>query len=287
MGMRLRTIMGITLTLGVAGGYGLHAYAEGPPRLKPLFFAGTLEANGKLASGAHTIQLTMFDAETAGQQVCVSETVNAPVEAGRFRLEVSADCVAKLKAHSDLWVALKFAGPDGVPHEIPIRTKIGAAPYAMEAQHAVNASNATGSLAAQVVPAGAVMAFDLDACPAGWSAYAPARGRAVVGADTGLARGALVGNNTLSLTADQLPAHNHTGTTGPGNAAPYNIVHQHGAEARGTHVTGFSGGPVTGADNDAWPLAIHTHNFTTSTVGKGAAFDNRQASVALLYCRKN
>lgn len=269
-------------------GYGLHAYAEGAPTLKPVFYAGTLEASGKLASGAHTIALTMFDAEAAGQQVCVSETVNAPVEAGRFRVEVSPDCVAKMKAQPDLWVALKFSGPDGVPHEIPLRTKIGAVPYAMEAQHAVSATQANGALATQVVPAGAVMAFDLDACPAGWAAYAPARGRAVVGVDTGLTRGTAVGSNSVGLSVDNMPAHNHDGTTGVGNAAPYRLVYGAGSNRASNHVNGWDGAPGYVDYNDAnWPLAIHTHNFVTSTVGKGTAFDNRQASVPLLYCRKN
>jgi hypothetical protein len=128
-------------SISLAAGYSLRVWAEGAPTLKPLFYSGTLESAGKLASGAYTIVLTLFDAESAGKQLCISETTKAPVEAGRFRVEVSADCVAVMKKTPDVWAALKFAGPDGTPHELPDRTKIGAVPYALEAQHAVEAQH--------------------------------------------------------------------------------------------------------------------------------------------------
>jgi hypothetical protein len=280
--------LAITAVLAGSAGYGLHAFAEGAPTAKPLFYAGTLESNGKLASGAHTIVLTLYDAETAGNQVCVSETPNTPVEAGRFRLEVSADCVAKLKLQPDVWAALKFSGPDGVPHELPVRTKIGAVPFALEAQHAVSAGAASGALTAQIVPAGAVMAFDLDACPAGWAPYVPARGRTVVGVDTGLTRGTAVGNNSVTLSVDNMPAHTHAGTTESGNATGYRKVFMAGQDSFANHTTGWNGAGGYADANDAnWPMASHTHNFVTSSVGKGLAVDNRQASVPLLYCRKS
>jgi hypothetical protein len=131
-----------SLVLAVSAGYGLRVLAEGAPTIRPLFYAGTLESGGKLASGAHSIVLTFFDAETAGKQLCVSETNKAPVDAGRFRVEVGADCVATMKKSPDVWIALKFTGPDGVPHELPERTKVGAVPYAMETAHAVEAQHA-------------------------------------------------------------------------------------------------------------------------------------------------
>jgi hypothetical protein len=156
--MQLRAMFLGFVVLVSAGslGYGLHAYAEGAPTTKPLFYAGTLESGGKLANGAHTIVLTLYDAEAAGNQVCLSETPNAPVEGGRFRVEVSADCVAKLKLQPDVWAALKFTGPDGVPHELPLRSKIGAVPFAVEAQHSVSASaaalaNAAGGALAETL----------------------------------------------------------------------------------------------------------------------------------------
>ena len=135
--------------VSAGAGYGLRVLAEGAPTTKPLFYAGTLESGGKLASGAHSIVLTFFDAETAGKQLCVSETNKAPVEAGRFRVEVTADCVATMKKSPDVWIALRFTGPDGVPHELPERTKVGAVPYAMEATHALTADSAADATRAK------------------------------------------------------------------------------------------------------------------------------------------
>jgi hypothetical protein len=42
-------------------------------------------------------------------------------------------------------------------------------------------------------PAGAVMFFNLAACPAGWSEFAPAQGRTVVGTPVGGTTGGVVG----------------------------------------------------------------------------------------------
>ena len=144
-GLAKAVVVMVAIGFALLAGYGLRVLAEGAPTRKPLFYAGTLEANGKPANGPHTISLVLFDADTGGAQLCLSETPNAPVENGRFRVEVSAACVAELKAQPDVWVALKFTGPDGVPHELPVRTKIGAVPFALEAQHAVAASVASGA----------------------------------------------------------------------------------------------------------------------------------------------
>jgi hypothetical protein len=134
--------LGAGLILAASVGYGLRALAEGAPTTKPLFYSGTLEANGKLASGPYAIVLALFDAESAGTRVCVSESADVPVEAGRFRVEVSADCVKVFQMRPDVWAALKFTGPDGVPHELLKRSKIGAVPFSLEAQHAVSATKA-------------------------------------------------------------------------------------------------------------------------------------------------
>lgn len=150
-----RSLVTLLLATCVAlgAGYGLRAYADGAPTNKPLFYAGTIEANRVPSTGLHTVTLTLFDMAMGGSTLCTSESTKVPVEAGRFRVEVSPECVALMKSKPDLWVGLRFTGPDGVPHELPDRTKIGAVPYALEAQHAVSASSAgaaAGALADQL-----------------------------------------------------------------------------------------------------------------------------------------
>jgi len=126
-------------------GIGYVVHADGAPTTQPLFYSGTLEDDGVLAEGNYAIRLTLHDAVTAGAVVCMSETAAVPVVAGRFRMDVS-DCADELQTEPDAWAAVQFTGSDGTPHAIPGRTKVGAVPYAMEAQHAVS-STRLGTLA--------------------------------------------------------------------------------------------------------------------------------------------
>lgn len=87
------------------------------------------------------------------------------------------------------------------------------------AQKAVEAAF-QAKLALQIaVPKGAVMAFNLSECPEGWTPFAQANGRVVVGSGQGsglTARtlGQVGGAETHTLTVDEMPAHSHTGEVG-------------------------------------------------------------------------
>jgi hypothetical protein len=121
--------------------------AEGAPSEQPLFYSGVLEADGQLASGEHTITLELFDAQSGGTELCSIER-SADVEAGRFRIDAS-ECADAMRESPDVWVAVSFRGEDGVERTISGRSKVGAVPYALEADHAKTAaatSAATGEL---------------------------------------------------------------------------------------------------------------------------------------------
>jgi hypothetical protein len=127
--------------VSLAAGYELRVSAEGPPTVQPVFYAGTIEADGKLARGNYTILLELYAAEKDGKKLCSSES-KVSVDNGRFRVVVSQDCVSAMQTTPDAWAAVTFTGDDRVPHNIDGRTKVGAVPYAMEAQHAVEATSA-------------------------------------------------------------------------------------------------------------------------------------------------
>ncbi|MDP3989422.1 MAG: hypothetical protein Q8P93_04270, partial [bacterium] len=74
------------------------------------------------------------------------------------------------------------------------------------------------------VPDGAVMNFDLEACPAGWSPYTKARGRYIVGTPSGGANGVEVGN---PLTNGQNVA---TGEHGHGTHSAWTAPNYAGAQ---------------------------------------------------------
>lgn len=144
----LIAVAGALLAGGFVAGYRAHVLAEGAPTDQPLFYSGTLEVDGMPASGEYTVIMTLHDAATAGNELCGTEA-KTMVDAGRFRIDAS-DCAEAVAAEPDAWVAVRFEGSDGVEHAIPERAKIGAVPYAMEAQHAVSASSPSGALATTI-----------------------------------------------------------------------------------------------------------------------------------------
>jgi hypothetical protein len=132
--------------IAFALGYGMRVLADGAPTEQPLFYSGTLESAGQLVSGAHTVSLGLYSAEQGGTALCAVER-EADVEAGRFRIDVG-ECADAMRANADVWVAVAFRGSDGVDHAIEGRAKVGAVPYALEADRAKVADGAGGELEA-------------------------------------------------------------------------------------------------------------------------------------------
>jgi len=131
-----------------AAGYRAHVLAEGAPTQQPLFYSGTLEVSGAPASGEYTVTMTLHDTATGGNELCGTES-KAMVEGGRFRIDAS-DCREAVADEPDSWIAVSFTGSDGVEHAIPGRAKVGAVPYALQADHAVSASSPAGALATTI-----------------------------------------------------------------------------------------------------------------------------------------
>jgi microcystin-dependent protein len=239
------------------------------------------DAGGKLLTGSPNLEVELFDAAKDGNSLCDTKASAVPLVNGRFSLTLDEKCSRVISDSPDVWAEV-FVGGKSVG-----RTKLAAVPYAIEATHATAADAASGALAQQIVPAGAVIAFDLAACPAGWSELTAARGRTVIGVTSGLTRGTAVGANSLSLTVPQLPAHTHSGTTGGGNPMTHRVVSQAGSGSASNHTVGWSGTSYADFTDAKYAAAAHTHDFTTDATGEGKPIDNRQDSLPLLYCKKN
>lgn len=111
-----------------------------------------------------------------------------------------------------------------------------------------------GRLLTSAIPSGAVMSFDRGSCPAGWTAFPDAIGRAVIGAGT--FNGALAAGELAGAGAED---------------AVYGL--------------GQQGGSILRADSD--PLTV-THDNNGHFTPQGATtYDNRVPYLALTYCRKN
>ncbi|MCC6620921.1 MAG: hypothetical protein IT385_06685 [Deltaproteobacteria bacterium] len=112
------------------------------------------------------------------------------------------------------------------------------------------------------VPSGAVIPFDLDACPPGWTEYAPAYGRFVRGVDrSGTSRDPDGERDVGSTQDDLLKSHTHQ----------YTYMQ--------------SDNSVDGVDSATQYSGEH-HNEQGQTGATGGA-ETRPKNVALLFCRKD
>lgn len=139
-----RVLVVALAALGLAlAGYRLHVLAEGTPTSQPLWYAGTVsDAKGAPLTGNHQVAVRLFQTATGSQSLCTSGPATLPFERGRFRIEMPPECVAVVRTNPDLFVEVSV-DDDSKPFP---RSKIGAVPYALEAQHAVTASGADGAL---------------------------------------------------------------------------------------------------------------------------------------------
>ena len=138
-------------------------------------------------------------------------------------------------------------------------------------------------------PSGAVIAFDLPGCPAGWTEYAQAYGRFIRGIDKSGRRTDPDGPRSAGSTQEDA-IRNITGSIigvkGAGNRAwdwgfrpgtngafdvPYSL----------DRYNPYGGGEYKPEGGVGW-----TANFDASRIVPTAA-ENRPRNVALLYCRKN
>jgi hypothetical protein len=225
--------------------------------------------------GTRAVTVNLWpDATTAGTPLCQTVASTTSIVGGRFRIALASSCKTAINQNNNAYVEV-IDGATSLG-----RTPIGAVPYAVEADHAASADNATtaataqaagGTLAQQVVPSGAVMAFNLSACPTGWSALAAAGGRTIIGVNpaggNGLSTrnlGDTVGEETHTQTISEMPSHTHTLASG-------DVVSGMGGEL-----------PYISAN-----AASATFAATSGEAGGGSPFNQMQPSLALLYCQKN
>lgn len=133
-------------------------------------------------------------------------------------------------------------------------------------------TDGTGCPSLSSIPAGAVMAFDLSACPTGWTELVSARGRTIVGLNPGDAsfdtRGETGGEKTHTLTVAEMPSHRHTIT----------II-------KGAYHTGRPDYPgYLGHGNYNANVA---ETFTGNNDGGNQPHNNLQPYIAFIYCKKN
>lgn len=136
--------------------------------------------------------------------------------------------------------------------------------YDDSAGHWVAANPAGGG---SDVPSGAVMAFNLASCPAGWSPLATAAGRMIIGVGT-------LGSDTYNLNVTGGEAR-HTLTVGEMPSHSHSLADVAKKTSNGSYATGGVALPGQGTV------------ATTDSAGGDSAHENRPPYLALLYCQKD
>ena len=116
------------------------------------------------------------------------------------------------------------------------------------------------------------------------------RGRLVVNkssVDTEFdAMGEKTGSKINILTLSEMAIHNHTGTTGTGNAMWYRTVNYAGTSSASNHTNGYSSASYVDYTDTNYPGRDHTHSFTTASNGGGGSHNNIQPTIVKMYAIK-
>ncbi len=173
-------------------------------------------------------------------------------------------------SETDTYLRVWFSQTSGGPFQaLDPNQRIGSNAYALRAADAdtLDGLDSADFAPADVVPSGAVMLFDLAACPIGWSELTDAQGRAIVGLPSA---GTLKGTVGVALT--DVEDRDHTHSTDPaviGTSADGSHVHTIDPPNTGTNAVGLTtnggGGstfdrPDGGSSGSASP-AGHTHTI--------------------------
>ncbi len=88
MNRRKRIVIGIaSLGLAAASGYAIRAAASGIPSTTALSYSGTLEDAAGPVNGSHNIQVILYDAATAGNNLCQSTPAALGITNGHFSVQ--------------------------------------------------------------------------------------------------------------------------------------------------------------------------------------------------------
>jgi len=138
LAMKLRSLVLIAL-VGAAAGITVEvtraALADGAPTQQPLVYSGQITEGASPVTGERPINVFLWDHATsneASHRRCATiPAAPVAVKDGRFSIPLDPTCRPIVESTAELWVEVLVAGTSMG------RTKIGAVPYALEAQTAV------------------------------------------------------------------------------------------------------------------------------------------------------
>ncbi len=138
-----RAMVGTAAVVAMGLAYAIgRAHADGIPTSHPMYYAGTLDNAGVPVEGMQDITIRVWTAATGGTLACAeTDAPGTTVAGGQFRVAIDDSCTAAVEMTPDLWVETLVGGTSFG------RSKIGAVPFAVEAQRAATPS---GTLATRL-----------------------------------------------------------------------------------------------------------------------------------------
>ena len=125
-------LIGALTALSLVGAFQLgRARADGIPTAPTMYFGATIEEAGVPVNAMRDITVRLYDAETAGTLLCQTIAPGTAVTAGRMRVALDAACTTAVQQNPNVWSELVVGTTT-----IGRRSKLGAVPYAVEAQRA-------------------------------------------------------------------------------------------------------------------------------------------------------
>jgi hypothetical protein len=138
--------LALMVTFGL-GYYASRARAAGIPQAAALVYSGTLtDGTGAPLTGSKNVLLQVYGAASGGAALCQSMPTTVNLVGGTFRVPLGDDCAAVVHSNPDLFIDVLVDGASVG------RAKLGAVPYAVEADTAQRAVTAAtgGALDTQI-----------------------------------------------------------------------------------------------------------------------------------------
>ncbi len=132
----LARVVGLVALCGGAAYLGNQAAADGIPPSPTMYYSGFLEEAGSPVTGSRRVTVSFWSDETSGTMLCETVVASALFDAGSFRIPLADACTDVIREQTDVWTEVDVGG------EVLPRTRIGAVPYAVEAERAGGASGA-------------------------------------------------------------------------------------------------------------------------------------------------